>query len=144
MMSQVAHYRLLVFCVGTVLTLSGCEKLPSGGSGKAAAATAHKVEPISPARLSARIAMGEIQLIDVRTAKEFAQGHIAGAINVPVESFDPKLLPVAPGKETVLYCRSGRRSGLAGEMMLRGGADQARHLVGGIDAWRAAGLPTTP
>lgn len=53
---------------------------------------------------------GSIQLIDVREPDEFAEGHIEGAINVPLSHFAPDQIPVVSGKTPVILCRSGRRA----------------------------------
>ena len=99
---------------------------------------------IEPRALSTRLDANEaIQLIDVRTPEEFAQGHIAGAINVPLDTFDPAALPDPQGAERVLYCRSDRRSGIAAEKLADATGRNAIHLEGGILAWDAAGLPIT-
>ena len=99
---------------------------------------------IEPSALSTRLEAGEaIQLIDVRTREEFAEGHLAGAINIPVDEFDPATLPSAKGAERVLYCRSARRSGVAAEKLADATGSTAVHLEGGIIAWEEAGLPVT-
>ena len=94
--------------------------------------------------LAMRLDAGEeIQLIDVRTREEFAEGHLAGAINIPVDEFDPATLPSAEGAERVLYCRSARRSGIAAEKLAKASGSTAVHLEGGILAWEETGLPVT-
>ena len=109
----------------------------------AAVAISGPVEEIAPAALAARIEAGEaIQLIDVRSAEEFAEGHLEGAINIPVDEFYPAALPDPQGASRVLYCRSDRRSGVAAERLAASGAE-AVHMDGGILAWEAAGLPVT-
>jgi len=54
-------------------------------------------------------------LIDVRTAKEFADGHIDGALNIPYEETDTLAAAIGADKQrqVVVYCRSGHRAGLA-------------------------------
>ena len=92
--------------------------------------------------LATRLEAGEpIQLIDVRTPEEFAEGHIAGAINVPLDSFDPATLPEAEGADRVLYCRSARRSAEAAGKLAEATGRNAVHLAGGILAWEEAGQP---
>ncbi len=81
---------------------------------------------------------GDLVLIDVRTPEEFAQGHIAGAINIPVEELREKeLLPQVPSVDTpiLLYCRSGRRAVKAGQLLVRNGY---RHVMnfGGVLTWQ--------
>lgn len=126
---------------------SGASDLILGGE-VAMAATPDVVETatvidLEPAQLVERLTGGNVQLIDVRTAEEFAEGHLAGAINISSEGFDPKALPDTQGKEVILYCRSGRRSGIVGERLAEHTGKPAEHLGEGIIAWRAAGLPTT-
>ena len=97
---------------------------------------------IEPRALATRLDSGEaIQLIDVRTREEFEEGHIAGAINIPVDDFDPATLPDAGGAERILYCRSDRRSGIAAERLVDAENATAVHMEGGILAWEEAGLP---
>jgi phage shock protein E len=98
---------------------------------------------IEPKALALRLDAGDaIQLIDVRTPEEFADGHIEGAINIPVDQFDPTTLPDPQGAERILYCQSDRRSGIAAEKLAANG-DTAVHMKGGIRAWEGNHLPVT-
>jgi phage shock protein E len=62
---------------------------------------------------------GGTVLIDVRTPAEFAEGHLEGAINIPVElpTFAAQVAELDPDLEYLVYCRSGRRSAVAIEIM---------------------------
>ena len=117
----------------------------SGGAvpvGESAEAREVGVLTIAPKALSTRIEAGEkIQLIDVRTPEEFAEGHLAGAINIPVDELDPAALPSADGAERILYCRSARRSEAAAKELAEASGGVALHMEGGIVAWEALGLP---
>ena len=84
----------------------------------------------------------EIVLVDVRETSEFDLEHIAGALLLPMSSFDAEIFPVIPGKNVVLHCAIGKRSEAAGKMLLSEGHPGAIHLKGGLDAWKAAGYPT--
>lgn len=77
-------------------------------------------------------------LIDVRTAEEFAEGHIAGAINIPVETIGTRLDEIPEGEKIVLYCRSGNRSNQASIILDNAGYPQIYDL-GGIIDWTAKG-----
>ncbi len=59
-------------------------------------------------------------LIDVRTPGEFADGHLAGATRIAYEDIGAQIGALVPDKDTpiVLYCRSGRRSGIARQTLL--------------------------
>ena len=83
-------------------------------------------------------------VIDVRTSSEFEQGHIAGAINVPVTSLKSRLasLDLQVDQPVVALCRSARRSIPAVRLFKRAGMEDACQLQGGMIAWEEAGMPT--
>jgi len=85
----------------------------------------------------------DLQLIDVRTEAEYADGHLAGAKLIPVQEIDKRLAEIDKQKPVLLYCRSGHRSGNALKILQDKGYTQVKHLQGGINAWHAAGLPVT-
>ena len=99
---------------------------------------------VSPEELSARLAAGNVRLIDVRTDAEVAEGIIPGAEHIPLDRFDPAALGPPDGRGVVLYCRSGRRSAIAGEKLAAALGTPVEHLAGGILAWEAAGKPIDP
>jgi rhodanese-related sulfurtransferase len=76
-------------------------------------------------------------IIDVRTSEEYAAGHIAGAINIPIGTLAVALLP--PG-QVITTCSMGGRGGRAADLLDRAGRT-AFSLDGGTKAWAAAGLP---
>ena len=84
----------------------------------------------------------DILLVDVREPAEHAAEHIAGALLVPLSSFDPATLPQQDGREIVFHCAGGKRSAAAVARCIEQGLDHTRHMIGGIQAWKAAGLPT--
>ena len=96
---------------------------------------------LTPEELAARIAAGNIRLIDVRTDAEVAEGMIPGAEHIPLDRFDANALGPDDGREVVLYCRSDRRSGIAAARLAEATGEPATHLEGGILAWEAAGQP---
>ena len=79
-------------------------------------------------------------LLDVRTPEEFASGHIAGAVNISLQSLPQRLETLPKDQPIVLYCRSGNRSNQAAQIMARAGFTQLYDL-GGIIDWRAQGYP---
>ncbi|MFT5788463.1 MAG: phage shock protein E [Shewanella sp.] len=62
-------------------------------------------------------------VVDVRTAEEFAQGHLPNAINIPFEQITTVFADkkIAKDQAVVLYCRSGRRSGIANDALISAG-----------------------
>lgn len=97
---------------------------------------------LTPQQLRAKLEEGNIRLIDVRTDEEVAEGMIPGAEHIALDSFDPAALDLSDGREVVLYCRSGRRSGIAGAKLAAHTGKPVEHLAGGILAWQEAGEPT--
>lgn len=82
----------------------------------------------------------ETILIDVRTKEEFQSGHLKNAINLPVDEISETIEKIVPNKNTniELYCRSGRRSGIAKEKLEAKGYTNVKNL-GGYEALKASG-----
>ena len=85
------------------------------------------------------IADSAVQLVDVRTAEEYAEGHIPGAVNMDVmaEGFGEQIKALDKQRPVALYCRSGRRSKRAAEQVAKAGY-QVVELNGGILSWKGA------
>jgi rhodanese-related sulfurtransferase len=102
-------------------------------------------EPISQADLLARLERKDTDLVvlDVRTAAEFAAGHVPGARNVSHELLSSRIdeLAALRDKQVVLYCRSGRRTLLAEDVLRKAGFTRLAHLEGDYLAWEAEHRP---
>ena len=100
-------------------------------------------EPIERDELARRLAAGTVVLIDVRPTEEFEQGHIAGAVSVPIEVLRAWARDEAPKrKQIVAYCRGPYcvyAHQAAAELAKRG--LRATRAEDGVAEWRAAGLP---
>jgi len=84
-----------------------------------------------------------VQLVDVRTPQEYAEGHIDGALNINVQSDDFKELAqrkLSKDSTVLVYCLSGRRSLHAAEI-LTGLGYKVVNLKGGIIEWKEDNLP---
>lgn len=142
-----------------LVALAACAPSAEEGEGKRAPASpfgfelaaaqdgpATPVSPVidlAPAELRERLAAGAVRLIDVRTDEEVARGMIPGAEHIALTDFDPAALDLSAEKTVVVYCRSGRRSAKAAEMLAAHSGEPARHLEGGILAWQEAGGEVT-
>jgi glyoxylase-like metal-dependent hydrolase (beta-lactamase superfamily II)/rhodanese-related sulfurtransferase len=82
-------------------------------------------------------------LVDVRTPSEWTHRRIDGAINLPLNHLRDSLDAVPAACELVVYCAGGYRSAIATSLIPRAGCPTVTHLVGGVAAWDAAGLPLT-
>jgi rhodanese-related sulfurtransferase len=98
------------------------------------------VTDATPEQVRDWLAAGEILLVDVREPNEYAFERINGALLYPLSTFDPQALP-AEGRRLVLHCGSGKRSLMAAHKLQAAGHGHLTHLAGGIQAWKAAGLP---
>lgn len=85
-------------------------------------------------------------VLDVRTAKEFAAGHIAGAVNIDVKSpdFETKVKALDKDKVYVVHCARGGRSATACEKLDLLGFKLLYDFSGGMEAWKKAGKKTEP
>jgi rhodanese-related sulfurtransferase len=81
------------------------------------------------------------QLIDVRSSMEFASGHLVGARLIPLQQLGERLGEIDSKAPVLLYCRSGHRSAIALQILLKHAYVQARHMDGGFLAWQEAGYP---
>ncbi len=87
----------------------------------------------------------DIIILDVRTPKEFNAGHIKGAINIDyyADDFKEQISLLDDEAIYLLHCRTGARSGKSVPFMIEAGIRNITHLDGGIESWKAAGLPVT-
>jgi ArsR family transcriptional regulator len=100
------------------------------------------LEPVSRRDLERRMRDGLVTVLDVRPEEEFRQGHLPGAVNVPLRRLGRWLRNLDRGTEIVAYCR-GPYCVLAFEAVaqLRARGFDARRLQDGFPEWKAAGLP---
>jgi len=95
------------------------------------------VQIVSVAEFKEGLSNNEVQLIDVRTPKEYNDGHIENArlIDFLSEDFKIKIQELDKEKPIYLYCRSGGRSGKASKVMEELGFKEIVDLEGGYMAW---------
>lgn len=100
------------------------------------------LEPVPAIELLDRAQQGLVTVIDVRPPEEYAQGHIAGALNIPLDMLEQRLGQLPRDREVVAYCR-GPWCVLSYEAVarLREAGIQAWRLQDGLPEWRRAGLP---
>ncbi len=80
----------------------------------------------------------QVNIIDVREADEYQQGHIEGAANIPLgRLIRDSSLGIAPrDKEVVIHCKSGGRGQIACEFLEKIGYTNIKNLIGGFKAWQ--------
>ena len=78
----------------------------------------------------------------MRSAEEFAEGHVPGALNVPHSEIASHLAALGSIQKPVLvYCRSGRRADIALKALADLGFERLYHLDGDMQAWQSDSLP---
>ena len=95
-----------------------------------------KVEVIEKSKYQALVVQG-YKIIDVRTSKEYEQGHIQGAQNIDVsaETFITEIQELSKSDTLLVYCRSGRRSLYASQVLVSFGFKKIYDLEGGFLNW---------
>jgi len=126
-MFKIKNLIALVFCVFTTTILAG------------------ETLQISQQELleALKVPNNDIVLLDVRSEDEYNHGHLAGAINVSHNAVEDNLTQLAQYKDStvVVYCRSGRRAGVAEDILSSNGFNSLRHLTGDMNGWLEAKLP---
>jgi rhodanese-related sulfurtransferase len=98
------------------------------------------VKAITVPELALKQASPDAQWVDVRSATEFAAGHVPGAVNIPMDQVESRLDDFNPSLPVVLICQSGVRAKMV-SAFLRQCRQDVSVLEGGTAAWAKAGLP---
>lgn len=97
--------------------------------------------PLSASEVAARLRADAV-LVDIREPDEAARERIAQAVPAPLSGFEAAPLGIQPGRDVIFMCRTGARTGANCDRLAARVADTAYVLDGGLEAWKAAGLPT--
>ena len=121
--------KIILFVIPLALLLTAC------------GTTGGKVTNLNVTDFAKKISDKSVVVLDVRTPGEFQSEHLENAINVDYEgsNFEGEVQKLDKSKTYAVYCRSGRRSGLATEIMAKDGFKSIFNLDGGIENWQAAG-----
>lgn len=108
-------------------------------------ALAPKGRRATPLQVTQLINRGKTTLVDVRSADEFAAGHLRDAKNIPLADLGNRIgeLDKSKTRTVVVVCQAGNRSDKAVRQLKAAGFEDALSLEGGMTAWTAAGLPVT-
>ena len=124
-------FGFLLSVLFVVASCGGAPEEPVGGS-------------ITAADLAGRISASDAPVIfDVRTAEEYASGHVPGAINLPHSEVTARIDEISNFKdrEVIVYCRSGKRAEMAEADLRAAGFGNVRDLEGHMMQWEADGHP---
>ncbi len=124
----------------TVIAMTTCS---ATGFASGCTSSSPEVKSISAPTFDREMSDKDVEIVDVRTPAEYAEGHIAGAINIDIQSADfaqTASKTLDKEKTIYVYCRSGKRSLRAADELLKLGY-KVVNLKGGIMEWTEAGLP---
>ncbi len=126
-----------VVFLSLLVNLASCQGTGNGKAGNIIHTVS--VTDFEKKLLSAPVA----QLIDVRTPKEYQEGHLKNAVNIDIHSddFADRVSKLHKTKPVMVYCRSGGRSSSAAGKMKEMGFKEIYNLDGGITDWRTANKP---
>jgi rhodanese-related sulfurtransferase len=100
------------------------------------------IHNVSPADADKLLAEGGVLLLDVRTEKEFQEGHIPSAKLMPITTLSKSMTEITDKTQPILvYCGTGTRSAKAARLLYREGFKDVYNLSGGLRAWTAAQKP---
>jgi rhodanese-related sulfurtransferase len=134
-----------LFVAFSTLAFAGAEPAPAAAKSPA---TAPATKAVVATPMSQEVLIqhqthhpDHLYVLDVRTPQEYAEGHVPGAINVPYDQLASRLAEVPKDKDVVLYCKSGRRAGIAADVLAANGYKRLSHLEGDMNAWVEKGRP---
>lgn len=102
-----------------------------------------RIDVIIPQTASDRFRAGELVLVDVRTRWEYAQRRVPGSLHVPLDELRDRHGEIRSDRPAAFLCRSGHRSAVAARRLADERAAGVLNVAGGMNAWLAAGLPTS-
>lgn len=98
---------------------------------------------VSPQQLVHMMNRDEAVVLDLRERKEFTEGHIIDAINIPQASLDSRINELEPYRErpVIVACKAGQQASAAGNILRKAGFSNVMRLSGGMTEWRGNNLP---
>lgn len=99
----------------------------------------------TPLQVTQMINRGKTTVVDVRSADEFAAGHLRDAKHIPLADLGNRIgeLDKSKNRTVVVVCQTGARGDKAARQLQAAGFEDVHCLEGGLAAWTAAGLPVT-
>ncbi len=95
---------------------------------------------VAPAAAKQQMDAMDVFILDVREPAEFQGERIPGAVNIPIRDLPKRIGELPKGKPILVYCQVGHRGALAIPFLVGQGYN-ARSISGGLNGWKAAGLP---
>lgn len=127
-----------------VAAMAGCASAPATTApGPASAASNGAVPADIDAQQAAKLRDAGAFVLDVREPSEWVQVHVPGATLIPLGQLQARVNEVPKDKEVVVICHTGNRSKVGRDTLKQAGFTNVTSVNGGMNAWSAAGYPTT-
>lgn len=133
----VAMIAVVALALAGVVALAGCSAAPAESEGTSMSDSSNVYAKITADEAKTMMDAGNVTIVDVRTAQEYADGHIPGAINIPLESIgsDKPAELTDTDADLIVYCRTGVRSKQASDKLVELGYQHVNDM-GGIVDWK--------
>lgn len=133
--------RFVFLLLTAILFVGACQSASTKNTDSGVPNVAADIKEISPSEAQTAVAKAYSQFIDVRTPEEYAGGHAARAVNIPLDTLTSSLDKLEKNEPVYLICQTGNRSKKAAVMLKDAGFNNVLNITGGTVAWQAAGLP---
>jgi len=133
--------RYLLLLTAAFVFLAGCQSAATKNTDSGVPNVASDIKEVSPSQAAPAVSKAYAQFVDVRTAEEYAGGHAARTLNIPLDTLTSKLDTLEKNEPVYLICQTGNRSKKAAVMLKDAGFNNVLNVTGGTVAWQAAGLP---
>lgn len=133
----VAVIAVVALALAGVVALAGCSAAPAESEDTSMSDSSNAYAKITADEAKTMMDAGNVTIVDVRTAQEYADGHIPGAINIPLESIgsDKPAELTDTDADLIVYCRTGVRSKQASDKLVELGYQHVNDM-GGIVDWK--------
>ena len=133
--------KIIAISILFVLLFAGIGCIGSEDTQTSETKSKSKFTDISVEQAKQMIDNNEVFLLDVRTQEEFDDGYIEGAILIPDYELASRLSEVPEDAKILVYCRTGRRSVTASNILVDAGYTDVYNMLGGINDWKDAKYP---
>jgi rhodanese-related sulfurtransferase len=127
-------------CHPAILAAAALALAVGGGAAELPQATAPK--SVTADEVKAKLTDPGTVIVDVRTATEFAAGHIPGAKSIPLQDLEKRLGEIDKAKQVIVYCQAGGRSAAAQRLLTGKGFPAVANYEGSWDDWSSRGYPS--
>ena len=140
---QISRLAVITAAAIALAACGGADTPEESAAVEAATSPDLRVVSVNDAHAAINNAPEDLVILDVRTAEEFTEGHIDGAVMLDFyrNDFAAELAKLDPNVPYVIYCRSGNRSGQTLDLMEGLGFQNVQDVDGGVLAWQDSELP---